>query len=440
MLNIPYEIRTTYDALLAQCTVPPQQRSIYKKWLRYYLDFCHKYHFAAEQQASLSAFVEKLHSKRQSEILCEQARQAVLLYYELDLKATLSQAEDTEPNHREFHADVAQPQTKYAELKQAGASWVEVYEDLNAEIKLRHYSPKTLKAYRTWMRKFQAFVKSKESRLLTQQDVKDFLTHLAVEKKVAASTQNQAFNALLFLFKHVLKQEFGEIQDVPRAKRSSHIPVVLSRKEVDVVIEHLSQPFVLPVKFLYGCGLRISECLNLRLHNFNLDEGMLTVHDGKGKKDRTMPLPQSIMPEIKQQFERVSTLYEADMEVGSAGVFLPDNLGEKYKNAGKDFIWQWFFPAKSLTLVSETKEYKRYHLHDTQLQKSIRMAAKRAKLLKRVSAHTFRHSFASHLLQANYDIRTIQALMGHSHVKTTMIYMQTVPSLTLKEAKSPLDF
>jgi len=148
------------------------------------LDFCHKYHFAAEQQASLPTFVERLHSKQQSEFLCEQARQAVLLYYELDLKATLSQAEYTEPNHREFHADVAQPQAKYAELKQAGASWVEVYEDLNAEIKLRHYSPKTLKAYRTWMRKFQAFIKSKESRLLTQQDVKDFLTHLAVEKKM----------------------------------------------------------------------------------------------------------------------------------------------------------------------------------------------------------------------------------------------------------------
>ena len=186
--------------------------------------------------------------------------------------------------------------------------------------------------------------------------------------------------------------------------------------------------------------MRISECLNLRLQDFNLDEKLLTVHNGKGKKDRVVPLPHSIMPAIQQQIEVVSTLFDSDIAAGYAGIFLPDSLGEKYKNAGKDFSWQWFFPAKASTFLSATKEYKRYYLHDTQLQKGIRAAVKSTKLLKRVSAHTFRHSFASHLLQANYDIRTIQALMGYSDVRATMIYMQTVPSLTLKEAKSPLDF
>ena len=169
-----------------------------------------------------------------------------------------------------------------------------VYDNLNAEIKLRNYSPKTFTTYRGWVRKFQTFLKSKDSRLLTQQDVKAFLTHLAVNKKVAASTQNQAFNALLFLFRHVLKLEFGEIKDVPRAKRTSYVPVVLTRIEVDKVFSHLREPFVLPTKLLYGCGLRISECLNLRLQDFNLGEGLLTVRNGKGQKGRVVPLPQSI--------------------------------------------------------------------------------------------------------------------------------------------------
>jgi len=329
----------------------------------------------------------------------------------------------------------------HSSLKQTGSSWVAIYDALEAEIKIRHYSPKTLSSYRAWLRKFQSFLKSKDSRLLGQQDVKAFLTHLAVDKKVAASTQNQAFNALLFLFRHVLKQDFGEIKDVPRAKRKQYIPVVLSRVEVDKVFKQLKDPCNLPAKLLYGCGLRISECLNLRLQDFNLDEGLLTIHDGKGKKDRVVPLPQLIMPEIQEQLSWVAELYDQDLATEKyAGVFLPDRLGDKYKNAGKEFSWQWFFPAKTLTFIAETKEYKRYHMHDTKLQKAIKSAVKRAKLLKRATAHTFRHSFASHLLQANYDIRTIQVLMGHSDVRTTMIYVQTIPSLTLKEAKSPLDF
>ncbi len=320
------------------------------------------------------------------------------------------------------------------------ASWVEVYTGLKAEIKLRDYSPKTLKTYQNWIRQFQAFVKSKAPTLLSQQDVKDFLTHLAVEKNVAASTQNQAFNALLFLFKQVLKTEFGEITDVPRAKRRASVPVVLSRTEIDAVLERLRPPYALPTQLLYGCGLRISECLGLRLQDFNLDLGRLTVHRGKGQKDRTLPLPQSIMGEIEQQFERVKVLHDEDLAAGYAGVFLPDSLDEKYKNAATELAWQWFFPAKTLTFVSDEKAYRRYHLHDTQLQKSIRSAVKRVKLTKRVTAHTFRHSFASHLLQGHYDIRTVQALMGHSDVRTTMIYLQTIPSVTFQEAKSPLDF
>ena len=319
-------------------------------------------------------------------------------------------------------------------------SWVFVFDQLVSEIKLRHYSPKTLKAYRGWIRQFQTFTKSKDYKTLSQQDVVEFLSFLAVEKQVSASSQNQAFNALLFLFKRVLKREFGEIKGVARAKRKTYIPVVLSREEIDLIFDYLYDPVDLVAKLLYGCGLRLFECLNLRIQNFNFEAGVLTIHDGKGKKDRTVPIPQSIVPDLQRQLQHVTDIHEADLNAKYSGTFLPNRLDRKYKNEAKEFIWQWFFPAQSLTLVSDTQEYRRYHLHESVVQKAIKKAVNDARTPKRATAHTFRHSFASHLLQANYDIRTIQELLGHSDVKTTMIYTHTVQSRTLKQSKSPLDF
>ena len=307
-------------------------------------------------------------------------------------------------------------------------------------LKLRHYSPKTLRSYRGWARQFQNFTMSKDPRLLSSSDVKDFLTFLAVKRKVSASSQNQAFNALLFLFRHIIKKEFGDMKDIPRAKRKPYIPVVLSRDEIDAITIPLSYPYDLVVKLLYGCGLRLFECMNLRVGCFNFDTGILTVHDGKGKKDRTVPLPETIIPELKKHLERVIDLFQEDLDSGYAGAFLFDSIERKYKNAAKELVWQWFFPAKTLTFVPDKKEYRRYHLHDTHVQKAIKRAVNKAKIPKRASAHTFRHSFASHLLQANYDIRTIQELLGHSDVRTTMIYTHTIKSQTIKDAKSPLDF
>jgi len=305
---------------------------------------------------------------------------------------------------------------------------------------IRHYSPKTLQAYRSWIRNFQAFTLSKSPELLDMDDVKNFLTLLAVKKKVAASTQNQAFNALLFLFRHVLEKEFEQIEGVVRAKRKTYIPVVLSREEVDRVLHHLAEPHRLAVQLLYGCGLRLFECLKLRMQDLNFDMMIVTIHDGKGQKDRTVPLPETLVPALRAQIEKVKLLHQEDVATGYAGVFLPDALAKKYQGAGKDFGWQWLFPAKVLTHVQATHEYRRYHLHETHLQKAIKKAVQKAQIPKRATAHTFRHSFASHLLQANYDIRTIQELLGHSNLKTTMIYTHTVQSQTIKQAKSPLDF
>ncbi|RLC30004.1 MAG: integron integrase [Deltaproteobacteria bacterium] len=436
MIQIPRETRQKFDSLLEEKNIPKQRQSDYRKWLRYYLDFCSKYHHDPLKKESLSHFIRKLRDKNQTDMQQKQAHHAVSIYYQTERPNRLNTRKEGKTPVRNDGLSVARSRN----LKTRNADWTLVYDKLNAEIQLRHYSPKTLRAYKGWARQFQGFTKSKDPQLLSAGDVKDFLTFLAVKRKVSASSQNQAFNALLFFFRHVLNREFGEIKDVPRAKKKPYIPVVLSREEIDSIITALSGPYDLIVKMLYGCGLRISECMNLRVQNFNFDHGVLTVHDGKGKKDRTVPLPEAIMPELLTQIETVKSVHERDLAQGYAGAFLLDSLGKKYKNAARELPWQWFFPAKTLTFVPEENAYRRYHLHDSHVQKAIRRAVKKAKIGKRASAHTFRHSFAGHLLQANYDIRTIQELLGHSDVRTTMIYTHTIKSLTIKDAKSPLDF
>jgi integron integrase len=307
-----------------------------------------------------------------------------------------------------------------------------------AEIKVRHYSRKTLQTYAMWSRNFQSFLKNKAPAELGTDDVKVYLTFLAVDCKVAAATQNQAFNSLLFFYRNGLKREFGNLSGVPRAKKSLYIPMVLSRAEVDAVINQLSYPFTLVVKLLFGCGLRLFECLQLRVGDFNFESGKLLVH-GKGKKDRTVPLPQSIIAELKAQMTVVAELHEQDLAAGYDGVFLDDALVKKYPDAPWEYVYQWFLPQKFLTVTAEDGKRRRYHLHESEMQEALKVATRKAKISKRIKSHTFRHSFATHLLQANYDIRTIQTLLGHASLKTTMIYTHCVPVRTVKEPMSPLD-
>jgi integron integrase len=461
MLKIPENISSGFDSLLSERNVPITSHNDYKKWLRYYFDYCFKYQHVAINPDSLPNFLRKLKEKKQTGTQQKQAHEAIHLFYELasqkpGMKRPIASIQpqkqwikDIESGGK-YEISINDPPSKhdsvvYSRKPEAGkeetnCDWRKTYADLNNEIRVRHYSPKTLKSYSTWVRKLQAFTKSKNPEALSSSDVKEFLTFLAVKQKVSASSQNQAFNALLFVFRNVLKKDFGEIDGVVRAKRRHYIPVVLSREEIDKIIKNLPYPYSLMVKLLYGCGLRLSECLNIRVNNFNFDAGVLTVHDGKGKKDRTLPLPEKLRQELLDHLERVKKLHQKDLEEGYSGAFMINQLEKKYKNAGKELVWQWFFPAKELTYVPDADEFRRYHHHETHLQKAIKKAVGKAQLTKRASAHTFRHSFASHLLQANYDIRTIQELLGHSDLKTTMIYTHTVKSRTLKEAKSPLDF
>ena len=480
MLAIPSRIQARFEKYLEQRSIPKNLHAAYKKWLRYYLDFCRKYDFPIMRKESLPNFISKLNEKGQTNAQQEQAAKSINLYYEiieqvshktptckhadsrgwasLENSKTLPIRETgTKPapygkgaaapsrgltHTRNIPVPAPEPELpeKASIASGQGASWETPFASLENEIRVRHYSPQTLKAYRGWTRKFQAFVHSKSPEMLSTDDVKAYLTYLAVKRNVSASTQNQAFNSLLFFYRHVLKREFGKIDGVVRAKRKPYIPVVLSRDEIDEVLKHLEPPYDLVVKLLYGCGLRLFECLKIRLNCLNFDARVLTIHDGKGKKDRTVPLPEKILPELRAHLESLKKLHEQDLKRNYAGVFLLDALELKYKNAAKEFVRQWFFPAKQLTREIDSGEYRRYHLHKTHVQKAIRRAVNKSKICKRATSHTFRHSFAGHLLQANYDIRTIQELLGHSDVRTTMIYTHTIKSQTLKEAKSPLDF
>jgi len=469
MIQIPAHLSSKYKAFIEHKGVQASVHQYYVKWLRYFFDFCHKYNFKLDGKESLPAFVEKLKAKKQTEEQRKQAHRAISLYHEMDqllksksssnlfndnrtvrsqsLYNTLySHTQQKGINQENQADDIISPSTskplpsRQEALKQTGTDWTKVFNELISAIKIRHYSPATLKTYLGWTRKFQTYTESKDPSLLATEDVKAFLTWLAVEKKVSASSQNQAFNALLFLFRHVFDKEFGKVDGVVRAKRKPYIPVVLSKEEVHQIIGLLQYPYKLIVSLMYGCGLRISECLSLRVNNFNFDMKILTIHDGKGQKDRTVPLPDALMDELQAHLRRLIELHERDCRSGYDGVFLYGLLEKKYKNAAKELIWQWFFPAKDFTFVPKSGERRRYHIHQTVLQKALRRAVQKAKIPKRVTSHTFRHSFASHLLQANYDIRTIQEMLGHSDVRTTMIYTHTVKSRTIKERKSPLDF
>lgn len=451
MILIPKALFTEYVGLLSRKKVSLSYRKEYVKWLRYYLDFCAKYVITIDTSDRLRLFIEKLREKNQSKDQCERAAHAVSLYYQMQNQDTIppSPTEESVRQQPESAKAFGVPQSsghqrksKYTEAgyqeKSDSPEWDAVLTAMAAEIKVRHYSRKTLKTYGKWSRCFQRFLKNKPPDEVGTEDVREYLTFLAVNCHVAASTQNQAFNSLLFLFRYGLKREFGELRGVPRAKKSLYIPVVLSREEIDAIIGELCHPYNLVVKLLFGCGLRQFECLQLRVRDFNFDAGVLTIH-GKGKKDRTVPLPEAIVPELKSQINAVAELHEQDLASGYDGVFLDDAVEKKYPKAPKEFVHQWFFPMDNLTVAAESGERRRWHLHESDLQRALYSAVRKAKIPKRVTSHTFRHSFATHLLQANYDIRVIQKLLGHSSLKTTMIYTHCVPVRTVKEPISPLD-
>jgi integron integrase len=288
--------------------------------------------------------------------------------------------------------------------------------------RLRHLSLRTEEAYRNWIKRYIFFHNKRHPRDLDAEAVRAFLTHLAVNEHVAASTQNQAFNALLFLYRQVLKMEPLNIKGVERARNSRSLPVVFSKEEANAVIAHLKGDDKLIASLLYGSGLRIMEAVRLRVKDIDFSRGEITVRDGKGEKDRLTMLPRSLAAALQVQIEAVKQLHEHDLKRGYGEVYLPYALDKKYQHAATDFLWQYVFPAAKLSVDPRSGKTRRHHVSEQNVQRAVKTALRQAGLRKNGTCHAFRHSFATHLLEDGYDIRTVQELLGHKDVRTTMIY------------------
>lgn len=289
-------------------------------------------------------------------------------------------------------------------------------------IRARHYSRRTEEAYVPWVRRYILFHGKRHPDQMGAAEVAAFLSSLATDRRVSASTQNQALSALLFLYRHVLGKELGTLPEVPRAKRPVRLPVVLNRAEVAAVIGKLTGVAKIIGLLLYGAGLRLGECLELRVKDLDFDLGQITIRRGKGQKDRVTMLPAAGRESLRQHLETVRVTHAGDLADGVGRVVLPDAFARKYPNAATEWGWQFVFPAGRICRDARWGPPSRFHLHESAVQRAVAEAARRAGVAKHVGPHTFRHSFATHLLEDGYDIRTVQELLGHHDVATTMVY------------------
>ena len=309
---------------------------------------------------------------------------------------------------------------------------------VRAAIRARHYSQRTEKAYVHWIRRYILFHGKRHPETLGAAEIESFLSALAVQGKVAASTQNQALAALLFLYRAVLRMDLPWIDGIVRAKSPGRLPTVLSRDEVALVLGQMRNVPLVMATLLYGAGLRLLECARLRVKDVDFARRQIVVRSGKGNRDRVAPLPLSVVPALRAQLEEVARQHATDLAAGAGWVELPFALTRKLPNAGRELAWQWVFPATRQYIDRETRQRRRHHLHETVLQRAVREATLAARLPKRVTCHTFRHSFATHLLEDGYDIRTVQELLGHKDVSTTMIYTHVL-NVGPAAVRSPAD-
>jgi integron integrase len=295
-------------------------------------------------------------------------------------------------------------------------------DQMHEALRSRHYAKRTEKTYCQWVVRYIRFHKLRHPAEMGEAEINAFLTHLAVEGHVSASTQTQALSALLFLYRHVLGVEVGDLGDLVRARKPKRLPVVLTREEVRGLLGNLQGDRWLMASLMYGSGLRLMECLRLRVLDIDFESSELTVRDGKGGKDRVTMLPSSLHEPLRQHLRRVQVIHQHDLAAGWGRVVMPDALERKYKGSAAEWRWQWVFPQENRWRDQATGAQGRHHIHETLVQRSVKEAVRRAGIVKHAGCHTLRHSFATHLLESGYDIRTIQELLGHSSVTTTMIY------------------
>lgn len=311
-------------------------------------------------------------------------------------------------------------------------------EQLRDAIRAKHYSYRTEQTYVDWCKRYILYHHKRHPAEMGVSEIQEFITHLATQRNVAASTQNQALSAILFLYRNVLLREIEFPTDVIRAKKPERLPTVLTRAEALSIIGRINGVPKLMVQLLFGSGLRLMECIRLRIKDIDFSNGQIIVRDGKGENDRSVPLPASIIIALRLHIQNVKVLHQQDLQEGYGEVHLPYALERKYTNANRELVWQYVFPASQRSIDPKTGRVMRHHIEESVLQRAIKQAVRLAKIDKHVSPHTFRHSFATHLLQNGYDIRTVQELLGHKDVKTTMIYTHVLQRGGLA-VKSPLD-
>ncbi|MHB1019677.1 MAG: integron integrase [Coriobacteriia bacterium] len=311
-------------------------------------------------------------------------------------------------------------------------------EQMQTALRARHYSERTERAYVQWVMRFLEFHGTHDPVALGDEEINSFVTSLAVKGGVSASTQTQALSAVLFLYRYVLGVEVGQLEGLVRARKSIRLPVVMTRAEVRAVLAELEGEYWLIAALLYGTGMRLSECLSLRVQDLDFGANQIVVRDGKGGKDRVTMLPEALKGPLKDQLRRAEVVHKRDIAAGWGRVVLPEALERKYLNAAGEWRWQWVFPQQRRWTDRSTGDQGRHHVHETLVQRAVREAVRRSGVQKQVSCHTFRHTFATQLLESGYDIRTIQELLGHKSVNTTMIYTHVLNKGGLG-VRSPLD-
>lgn len=380
---------------------------------------------------TLRVFLEDLEAGALPDWQVRQAAEAVSLYYGQYLEAAGDGvvSEETSPSSGGMppaagQASIDDPEALVDQVRQL--------------LELRHYSRRTLRSYTGWARRYLAYVKGTGSGMPGSRNARAFLSYLVTEGRVAASTQNQAFNAILFLHRHVLHDDLGDMSDTVRARRGRKLPVVLTVEEVRDVFAHLEGTGRLMIEMIYGGGLRVSELVLLRVKDVDLEAETITVRSGKGDKDRVTMLPRRLHDRLREHLQRVRDLHDKDLAAGAGEVVLPGALVRKYPNAGREWAWQFLFPSARLVLDAEAKTFRRWHVSEATVQKAMKAAVRRSGVAKPAGVHTLRHSFATHLLLNGVDIRQIQQLLGHKSVETTMIYTHVLASVA-PPVRSPLD-
>lgn len=311
-------------------------------------------------------------------------------------------------------------------------------EQVRQQLRLKHYSIRTEQTYVQCIKRFIIYHRKRHPAEMGVDEIRQYLSHLANSGKVAASTQNVELAALLFLYREVLGRDLPFVDGIERAKQPQRVPTVLTREEVKRILTKLSGTYHLMTSLLYGTGMRLMECVRLRVKDIDFGYKQITVRDGKGGKDRRTLLPESLIEPLRRQLERARLLHEEDLQNGYGSVYLPNALERKYPNAAREWAWQWAFPAGKLSVDPRSGKVRRHHASEDALQREVKRAIRRAQIEKRASCHTLRHSFATHLLEDGYDIRTIQELLGHADVQTTMIYTHVL-NKGGKGVRSPLD-